>query len=181
VIAVTGELGGAAAGLLLLERPELGDALDSAVADALRARQLRPLPRLADGRALAEAGADAMIDLSDGLGGDAGHVAAGSSVELRIEVERLPLQAGVAEIARGAGLDPVELAISGGEDYELLVALPEERLGEAGEAIAASGRSLTAIGEVATGAGVLFSERGEARRATGFDQLRSRRAPGGLP
>src|SRR6202012_2878052 len=77
VLVVTGELGGAAAGLLLLEDPSL-DPPDDATADALRARQLDPTPRLAAGRALVAAGATAMIDVSDGLGGDAGHVAAAS-------------------------------------------------------------------------------------------------------
>jgi thiamine-monophosphate kinase len=70
VLVVTGELGGAAAGRLLLERPELEKAVAQATADLLRARQLDPTPRLRSGRALAAAGARAMIDLSDGLAGD---------------------------------------------------------------------------------------------------------------
>ncbi len=178
-VAVTGELGGAAAGLLALERPELASALDPAVAGALRSRQLRPLPRLAEGEALAKAGATAMIDLSDGLGGDAGHLAAASGVEVLIELERLPLQEGVSELAEAAGVDGLELAISGGEDYELLVTLPRERLSEAAEALSEIGSALAVIGEVREGRGVVLSEGGGAtRRPRGFDQLRSPRVPG---
>ena len=97
-LAVTGELGGAAAGLLVLDRPELGAVVGAQVADALRRRQLEPVPRLGAGRALAAAGASAMIDISDGLGGYAGHIATASGVRLVIELERLPVQAGVGEV-----------------------------------------------------------------------------------
>ena len=173
VVAVTGRLGGAAAGLLLLERPELADGIDQALAADLRGRQLRPLPRLAEGRMLAEAGATAMVDLSDGLGGDAGHLAAASGVELRIELGALPVDRGVAEVAQAAGTDTSELAISGGEDYELLVVLADERLPAAADALAAAGGSLTVIGEVAPGEGVVLSEAGGSiRQPSGFDQLR---------
>ena len=90
VVAVTGELGGAAAGLVLLQRPELAADLGEEVAVALRGRQLEPWPRLAAGRDLAKAGATAMIDLSDGLGGDAAHVARASSAGLAIELDTGP-------------------------------------------------------------------------------------------
>jgi thiamine-monophosphate kinase len=173
-IAVTGRLGGAAAGLLALEQPELAADLEPAVAEALRRRQLRPRPLLAAGRALANAGATAMIDLSDGIGGDAGHVAAASGVEMRIDLGLLPLDEGVDELARAAGADALELAISGGEDYELLVTLPQERLAAAEAAVAAAGSTLATVGEVASGSGVVLSEDGKTRPASGFDQLRAR-------
>src|SRR6476646_8969547 len=129
-VVVTGEIGSAAAGLLLLERPELGATLSSDVGERLRASQLEPRPRLAAGRILASHGATAMIDLSDGLGGDAGHVAERSGVGLRIATGGLPLADGVAAVAGAAGRDPVELAIAGGEDYELLATLaPDELVG----------------------------------------------------
>lgn len=177
-VAVTGELGGAAAGLLLLERPQLEAGLDSEIAAALKARQLRPSPRLAEGRALAAAGARAMIDISDGLGGDAGHLATASSLELRIELERVPLQDGVRELAAAARMDAWELGL-GGEDYELLVAVAPERLPEATAAVAATGARLAVIGEALAGSGVVLSEPGgRTRRPSGFDQLRSRPEPG---
>jgi thiamine-monophosphate kinase len=180
VVAVTGELGGAAAGLLLLQRPGLGEGLDPAVATALRERQLEPTPLLAAGRALAQAGATALIDVSDGLGADAGHLAAASGVAVEIDLDRVPVQAGVEEAARGAGVDPVDLAVGGGEDYELVATIPPERLADARDLLKAVGVELTAIGAVGGGDGVTLSDhRGRgARRPSGFDQLRARPARG---
>lgn len=173
VLAVTGQLGGAAAGLLLLDHGELAETLEADVAKALRRRQLEPSPRLAAGRALASSGATAMIDLSDGLGGDAQHVAAASGVGIRVDLERVPVQPGVAEVARVASRDPVELVAAGGEDYELLATLPPDRLEAARAAVESSGESLTAIGEVRDGAGVVLRlADGSERDAAGFDQLR---------
>jgi thiamine-monophosphate kinase len=173
-LVLTGEIGGAAAGLLLLKRPELANAVSPQTAAQLRARQLDPTARLAAGRALTLAGARAMIDLSDGLGGDAGHLAKESGVGLRIDAGALPLAAGVAEVAAAAGRDALELGASGGEDYELLAALPAERVGEAVAAIAAGGETtLTPVGEVVAGVGVEVRLPGGGTLATeGFDQLR---------
>jgi thiamine-monophosphate kinase len=173
-LVLSGEIGGAATGLLLLERPELAGELPAEVAQRLRERQLEPQPRLAAGRALAAAGATAMIDLSDGLGGDAGHLAKSSAVGLLIDASGLPLAAGVAEVAAAAGRDALQLATSGGEDYELLAAVPAERLEEAatGVAEAASGLGLTRVGDVVAGEGVeIRLPDGRLLASEGFDQL----------
>ncbi len=175
-LVLSGELGGAAAGLLLLERPELATSVPAETAERLRRRQLEPVPRLRTGMALAAAGARAMIDLSDGLAGDAVHLAVASGAALRIEAAALPLARGVAEVAAAAGRDPLELAASGGEDYELLAALPPQRLTEASTAIGEAGETmLTPIGEVVAGVGVeIRLPGGEPLRAAGYDQLRPR-------
>jgi thiamine-monophosphate kinase len=171
-VAVTGELGGAAAGLRLLDEPALGERLDPAVADALRARQLEPRPLLAEGMALAETGARAMIDISDGLGADAGHLAAESGLRIEIDVDSIPLQAGVSELAKAAGENPLELAAGGGEDYELLVCLPAEAVEASGQALAALGCSLTVIGSCQAGSGVSLSgSGGRAIPSRGYDHL----------
>jgi thiamine-monophosphate kinase len=180
VLVVTGELGAAAAGLLLQEslradvpgpRHHYGH-LTPGTSAALVGRQLEPQPRLAAGRALAAAGATAMIDLSDGLGGDAGHLAAASGVGLRIDASALPLADGVEEVAAAAGRDPLQLAVSAGEDYELLAALPPAQLEQAGAVVEAAGVPLSRIGEVVGGEGVeIRLPGGELLTATGFDQL----------
>jgi thiamine-monophosphate kinase len=170
---LSGELGGAAAGLLLLEQPSLANVVGEDTAADLRGRQLRPQPRLATGRALAGAGATAMIDLSDGLGGDARHLAAASGVALRIDAASLPLANGVAEIGAAAGREPLELAVSGGEDYELLVALPPGQLAELAAIAAEAGEgTLTQVGEVLADDGVeVRLPAGGSLPLAGFDQL----------
>ncbi len=100
LLAVTGELGGAAAGLLVLERPELANVVEAEVADGLRRRQLEPRPRIAAGRALAAAGASAMLDLSDGLGGDAAPPRGG---ERRPACNRVGAAASTGGRPRGGG------------------------------------------------------------------------------
>lgn len=178
-LAVTGELGAAAAGLLLLEdsertKPRFGASLAPKRRLAtLVARQLEPRPRLAAGRALAAAGATAMIDISDGLGGDARHLATASGVGLRIEAASLPIAPGVEQVAAAAERDPIELAAAVGEDYELLVALPAERFEQAAAAVAAGeGTQLTRIGAVVADEGVEIRLRdGRLSAPAGFDQL----------
>jgi thiamine-monophosphate kinase len=173
VVVVTGEIGGAAAGRLLLEDPDLARALPEATADRLRDRQLDPSPRLRSGRALAQAGARAMIDLSDGLAGDAGHLAGASGVGLEIDVGSLPLAKGVAEVAAAAGRDPLRLAVSGGEDYELLATLPADALFQASQRMGeAAETTLAPIGEVTAGSGVeLRLPGGELLEAEGYDHF----------
>jgi thiamine-monophosphate kinase len=184
-LVLTGELGGAAAGLALLDDPALASAVAAPTAERLRRRQLEPTPRLGAGRALAAAGARAMIDLSDGLGADARHLAESSGARLELEAGSLPLAKGVAEIALAARLDPWELATARGEDYELLAALPRTKLAEAATRIAATGETtLAQVGEVVAGAGVVIRlPGGGALPVAGFDQLGrpARRRPGAAP
>jgi thiamine-monophosphate kinase len=174
-LVLTGALGGGAAGLKLLEEPGLAAGLPLATAEALKLRQLEPTPRLVSGRALAAVGARAMIDVSDGLGGDAIHLAAASGVRLEIDGDALPLDAGLTEVADAAGAEPLPIATCGGEDYELLAALPPERLAEASARVAATGETtLTQIGRAVAGKGVeIRLPGGETLRAAGFDQLDS--------
>lgn len=173
-LVVTGRLGGAAAGLLLLEgRADTARAhLSESLIEGLIARQLEPQPQIGAGRALAHAGARAMIDLSDGLGADAGHMSTASGHKLEIDIDRLPLAAGIHRVAAAAGMDLELLATASGEDYELLAALPPERVPEAMSAVAEAGVQLTEIGVVSAGQGVeLRLTTGELLKPTGFDQL----------
>jgi thiamine-monophosphate kinase len=172
-LVLTGELGGAAAGLELLEDPEIEARVMAGLATELRRRQLEPQPRLGAGRMLARSGATAMIDVSDGLAGDAGHLAEQSGMALRIELDEAPRAAGVEQVAIAAGRDPWQLLTGGGEDYELLASIPPERLEEAERAVSEDeGLPLTRIGEVARGSGVeLRLPDGRLLEPEGFDQL----------
>jgi thiamine-monophosphate kinase len=173
-LCATGSFGGAAAGLMVLEHDEIRDAVPEELAAATVERQLAPTPRLAAGRALAASGARAMIDVSDGLGADAEHLAAASGLGIEIEMERVPLASGVREVAEAAGRDPLDLAASGGEDYELLCALPRGVLDEAAAAVNRSGSTLTEIGRfVPRGPVRLRLPGGRSVPASGHDHLRA--------
>ena len=169
-LGVTGTLGGAAAGLLLLER-KLGG-LDSQTGETLLARQLRPRPRIEAGLALAAARVSAMIDVSDGIASDCMRLAERSSVLVEVELDRLPLDEGVAAVAEQAEIDVFELAAGGGEDYELLFTAEDAATAEIERAVEETGASITWIGRVAEGRGVrLLGENGTERVLRGWDHL----------
>ena len=172
LLGVTGELGGAAAAVLLLDPEGPKPAISSSVREQLLDRQLDPRPRLAEGRGLAEAGATAIIDISDGLGADAGHIAAASACRLEIDAGKVPVAAGVADVAGGAG-PALELAVGGGEDYELLAAVPEDAFVRAISAVREAGGNLTEVGYVTEGKGVgVRLPGGGVIEPSGFDQRR---------
>jgi thiamine-monophosphate kinase len=108
---VTGTLGAAALAVRLLSEGQ-------PTSEGVFERFCRPQPRLAEAAWLAQTGhVHALMDLSDGLSSDAGHIAAASAVHLRLDADLVP----VHEALGDAAVDPVTLAISGGEDYELLL------------------------------------------------------------
>jgi len=155
---VTGRLGGAGLALAALRAGR-----GRRFAPALRRRFARPVPRIAAGRWLARRGARAMIDISDGLAGDAGHVAAASGVGVAIELERVPCWPGVTPLA----------AVRSGEEYELLVAMPR-RFGTAGAKAfgRATGLPLTRIGACIAGRGVRMTHDGRPiTPPPGFDHF----------
>jgi len=124
---VTGSLGGALAGLRLLERN--GDSrATSAAARACVQRHERPEPRLRTGRMVARQGlASAAIDLSDGLADGIRQLAAASGVGAEIDTAAIPVDPAMLEVCPDLGADPASMALAGGEDYELLFAVPARR------------------------------------------------------
>ena len=167
-VVITGRIGGAAAALRLLGESTHGESQES-----LLARQLAPIPRVLAGQALARGGASAMIDLSDGLVADAGHIAAASGIRIEIQTTMVPFQDGAIEALSADTNEGMIAAASGGEDYELLACIPQEQI-ESVRAEIGDVCELTEIGIVVEGSGaVLLDESGAVQPVTGFDHLSS--------
>jgi thiamine-monophosphate kinase len=163
-VVVTGTLGAAAEGARLLNEgarlDEDGQLLatgvwtessSSAVVACLRA-QLDPRPPFAVARSIAERGlARAGMDLSDGLSTDLFEICSMSGVAAVIERSLLPVDPKAAGLARASGGDPYELALHGGEDYQLLLAIAPEALDEARELARVFGAELTPVGRFVAG------------------------------
>ncbi|MFQ5896151.1 MAG: thiamine-phosphate kinase, partial [Nitrospinota bacterium] len=145
---VTGTLGDAAAGLFLLHHPEVSPSEEGR--ETLLSAHRRPRPRVREARAVARSGlASAMIDISDGLASDLRHLCEASGVGAEVREESLPLSPALRAAAERAGLAPLEWALGGGEDYELLLAAPPHAVGALQRAVReAKGVPLTAIGRV---------------------------------
>jgi thiamine-monophosphate kinase len=176
VLAVTGPLGRSAAGLAVLDGTGASASVAAGARAAVTAAHLRPVPRVAEGRWLGDAGGvTAMIDLSDGLATDLAHIAEESSAHCRVEIERLPVDEATREVARALGADPLAWATGGGEDYELLLACEATAFGRLSDGLlAATGARLHAIGTVTgPGAGVRFVDASgrEVAAATGFEHF----------
>ena len=170
LLVVTGTLGDAAAGLAVVQAGASGRQDDAASRELVR-RFDYPEPRVRFG-VLARGLASAAMDLSDGLAGDLVKLAAASGLAAAVAIERLPLSAALREYAGLARAR--DLALSGGDDYELLLAVSPQRYQALADAAAASGVSLTAIGEMYRGAGVTWSLQGTPVLAAqrGFDHFR---------
>lgn len=138
-VAVTGDLGAAAAGLEVLKNPSR---FDPEATSSLKKAFLRPYPRVAEGQRLVENGVRAAIDVSDGLIADLGHICQSSQVGARIEVGRVPIR---PELKAAFGDGALELALSGGEDYELLFTASAEVIEKVKVAVSCP---ITVIGEV---------------------------------
>jgi thiamine-monophosphate kinase len=144
-VLVSGALGEAAAGLAVL-----GQEGAVAAGEELLQAYLTPTPRVREGRTIAKRGvATSMIDLSDGLTSDIGHICERSGVGVRLWADRLPVSDATRDVAELVGERAVRWALEGGEDYELCLTVP---LGQEEELVAAvkeeTGTELTSVGEI---------------------------------
>ncbi|HEX9023827.1 MAG TPA: thiamine-phosphate kinase [Geobacteraceae bacterium] len=167
MIFVTGTIGDSSLGLALLKA---GERQGTAVA-----RHLDPLPRVREGMTLAQEGIpSAMIDISDGLLADLGHILDLSRAGARLRLQDLPLSLEYLEKYPAHSQDAYTFPLCGGEDYELLFTVPPARVPLVRRLIEETGTMITAIGEVTPGAGIsLISPDGGEYRAQcrGFDHF----------
>jgi len=176
VVLVTGWLGEAAAGLSLLEAEPGGVAEEW---KHLLEAYVTPTPRVSEGRAIAASRrATAMIDLSDGLSSDVGHICEQSWVGVRLFAERLPISNEVRRVAEASGREAWGLALEGGEDYELCLTVPagaEEEV--AAQVQGPTGTQLTCVGEILkqeAGRWIVLPDGGEVPlRPGGWDHFAS--------
>jgi len=145
---VTGHVGDSAAGLALVLNPEAN--CERKHADRVLQAHLTPVPRLEESRVIAESGiATAMIDVSDGTLADLRHICERSEVGARLWAERLPISEAARAVAEAVGKDPLEWALSGGEDYELLFTAPAEKAEELAALVREeTGTPVSVIGEI---------------------------------
>lgn len=148
-IAVTGTIGDALLGLRVLRRQIAGEGLDAPSRDFLVQRYRLPQPRNALALAIREH-ANAAMDVSDGLAGDIAKLCAASGVSATIEMAAVPLSA-PARVLLAKGQVDVEAAVSGGDDYEVVCAIPENRWGAFVAAAGKTGVQISRIGKVVAG------------------------------
>jgi thiamine-monophosphate kinase len=171
-LCVTGALGGAAAGLWSLRASPA--ATPPAHEARLRSRQLRGHAQPAAGAALAGL-AGAMIDLSDGLLVDLAHLLDASGVGCDVDPSSVPIDDDLLVLAaepRGQGLDPLLLALTGGEDYELLFTLEESDLGSARDLLSRLDVRMTRIGTIVADARRVGDRSLEDYRSMTWEHLR---------
>jgi thiamine-monophosphate kinase len=148
MVGVTGTIGAAAAGLEILRDPSAF--AGRTTAERLVRAHLRPAPRVGAGQMLAEHGATAAMDLSDGLAGDLPKILAASGVSAEIEIARLPVIAAVRALFPDRWR---ELALRGGEDFELLFTIPPDRWDALAGDADSRGITVTQVGRVLAGTG----------------------------
>ena len=175
VVAVTGSLGLAAAGLAVLERHQAPAGVPPAVLAEVTDAHLRPRPRVIEGLWLAGAGGvTAMMDLSDGLATDLPRLVAESGAGSTVGLHQLPVAPATRAVAAALDHDPLSWATGGGEDYELLITCERSAFERLRAGLAASaGTALTAVGEIGGGRGVrwLDTDGREVLVSAGFEHF----------
>jgi len=162
ILLVTGIGGDSAGGLALLTRFGVDEA--ARLSPHLVAAHRRPSPRLEAAWALQEAGVvRAAMDISDGLAGDLPKLCAASGCGARVSLAALPVSDALRDAQRLLGQSAAEVALAGGEDFELLLAVAPADVDAARAAVASAGTTLTAIGELIPEGLLLIGQDGEAR------------------
>ena len=174
---VTGDLGGAKAGLEVLLHPH---DVAEVQTEYVLSRYRRPRPRLREAQYLRQYGMlHSLLDISDGLSSDLTHICEASGVGAQLYAERIPLHREVRQVASVLHLDPLEFALHGGEDFELCLTAPPGHLASLQPTFEQQfGCALIQVGTIQAGAGVTLHLPDGPQvpvRAQGYDHFR---APG---
>jgi thiamine-monophosphate kinase len=164
VVLVTGSLGTAAAGLALIMQPDVPVPAEARTAVSRAFHE--PVPRIREGQVLAQtAMVTAAIDISDGLSGDVAHICERSNVGVIVQEAALPVADATRTVAEHLGRSVADLALHGGEDYELLFTAPPSAVPAVMRAVQqATGTPVTAIGTITTPDMGLQLERADGTR-----------------
>ncbi|MFC1712964.1 thiamine-phosphate kinase [Candidatus Poribacteria bacterium] len=140
-LAITGNLGGSEAGLTILK--------DDLQLEGIK-KHLMPVPRVQEGRLLAKSGyVTSMIDISDGLASETHHICEASGTGAELCMNSIPLSDNVRQVAKNAGRKPYDLALYGGEDYELLFTCQSDKVSFLAEnMLKVCGIPLTTVGKI---------------------------------
>lgn len=171
---VTGDLGGAKAGLEALCYPQ---AVTGVALDRVLARYRRPQPRLREAQYLRQhAVLHSMLDLSDGLSSDLRHICEASGVGAKIEASRLPIAEDVRHVAAALQVDPLTYALHGGEDFELCLTAPPGTIAPLHESFVRQfACALVRVGTIQSGSGVVLTLPNGTQQplqAQGYDHFR---------
>jgi thiamine-monophosphate kinase len=176
---VTGTLGGAKAGLEALLRPDQVAHLDL---QTVLSRYRRPCPRLREAQYLRQhGGLHSLLDISDGLSSDLRHICEASGVGARLVAAAIPYHEDVKQVALAIQADPLDLALHGGEDFELCLTAPAGRMANLQQAFEQQFNCpLVRVGTIQAGTGVTLSQADGAQvplSARGYDHFRSAHQP----
>ncbi|MGF7185911.1 thiamine-monophosphate kinase [Desulfitispora alkaliphila] len=180
VLAATGTLGDSATGLAEITQ-ELKKSPPDHIQEYLRKRHMMPEPRVEAGQLLARLGASSMIDISDGLASEINHICAQSDVSAEVIEEAIPISEEARAFASLNKIDVLELALFGGEDYELLFTVPEERWQAVKEVVGGNlNLNITQIGKIIPKVNdenkvCIINKEGQSRliKAKGYNHFRS--------
>jgi len=173
IILVSGHLGASSMALAALKSKrtirDIGKVIDA---------HYYPRPRVEEAKTAAAAGCGAIEDISDGLVRDLGNICRAAGVGAEILIENIPIDSATMTIAKELNIDPLEAALSGGEDYELIIISPPERIKEIISSVAAqTGTEMTVIGKIVSRPGLSLLK-GDGSRyklsGVGYEHFKSR-------
>lgn len=171
-IFVSGQLGSAAAGLLLFQQSNRNTLIDQPFTEPFKKRHLNPDPDVRCGALLSESGlATSMQDISDGIATDLSHICAASGICAVIEESQLPFHPDLPRVADALGCSLTDLLVSGGEDYHLVFTVGNNKDAELYKLMKVHGIDVYQIGKTVEGAGVFLRRGGELEEITygGFE------------